>query len=266
MGPLHRGRADSLPPPFENVDIIPLSLYNYNPMNTRLSSKKIAKYEIGSRIKRARGNDTQREFAKKLLFSSNYLSEVESGKTKPSLELLLMISHITKYSLHWLLTGQGPLFIEATDSMVREDPASYGALGELIFVPGLSCEDEVGRDVQGVEEAGGARYAFRRQWLQSKGSVEELVHMEARGDSMEPTIADGDMVLINSAQKKVIGGTLYALRTKNAVMVKRLQPIGTARLQVMSDNKLYDSYEIDLDIGDIEIIGQVVWIGREVVR
>jgi phage repressor protein C with HTH and peptisase S24 domain len=34
----------------------------------------------------------------------------------------------------------------------------------------------------------------------------------------------------------------------------------------MSDNKLYDSYEIDLESGDIEILGQVIWIGKELVK
>ena len=178
----------------------------------------------------------------------------------------MIISQITNYSLHWLLTGQGPLFIEAAESMVREDSASYGALGEFTLVPRLTFEDETGMDVKGIEEGERDRYAFRRQWLQSKGKIEDIVLIEARGDSMDPTIADGDVVLINGAKKKVIDGTLYALRTQNAVMVKRLQPIGAARIKVMSDNKLYDSYEIDLESGDIEIIGQVVWIGREVVR
>jgi phage repressor protein C with HTH and peptisase S24 domain len=246
--------------------MITSSFYNNNPMNTKLSSKKIVKSEIGNRIRRTRGKDTQKEFAKKLVFSSSYLSEVESGKTKPSLELLLKISSITNYSLHWLLTGQGPLFIEATELTVREDSASYGMLGEFIFVSRLTFEDEKGMDVKGIEAEGRDRYAFRRQWLRSKGNVEDLVLMEARGDSMDPTIADGDAVLINCAKKKVIDGNIYALRAKNAVMVKRLQPIGAARIKVMSDNKLYDSYEIDLESGDIEIIGQLIWIGREVVR
>ena len=251
---------------FFNIDMVTLSFYNNNPMNTKLSSKKIVKSEIGNRIRRTRGKETQKEFAKKLVFSWSYLSEVESGKTKPSLELLLIISQITNYSLHWLLTGEGPLFIETTESMVREDSASYGALGEFTLVPRLSHEDEAGTDVQGIEEGGRDRYAFRREWLQSKGNVGGLVLIEARGDSMDPTIADGDAVLINCAKKNVIDGHMYALRTKNAVMVKRLQPIGAARIKVMSDNKLYDSYEIDLETGDIEIIGQVIWIGREVVK
>jgi len=235
-------------------------------MNTKLSSKKIVKSEIGSRIRRTRGKNTQKEFAKNLAFSTSYLSEVESGKTKPSLEMLLKISQITNYSLHWLLTGQGPLFIEATESMVREDSAFYGVLDGFTVISNLALEDEAGMEVQGIEQGGAERYAFRRQWLHSKGKVEDLVLIEARGDSMDPTIADGDVVLIDRSKKQVVVGNMYALRTKNAVMVKRLQPIGAARIKVMSDNKLYDSYEIDLESGDIKIIGQVIWIGREVVR
>lgn len=235
-------------------------------MNTKLSSKKIVKSEIGSRIKRTRDKNTQKEFAKNLSFSTSYLSEVESGKTKPSLELLLKISQITNYSLHWLLTGEGPLFIGATESMVKEDSAFYGVLDGFTVIPNLALEDEAGMEVQGIEQGGAERYAFRRQWLRSKGKVEDLVLIEARGDSMDPTIADGDVVLIDRSKKQVVVGNMYALRTKNAVMVKRLQPIGAARIKVMSDNKLYDSYEINLESGDTEIIGQVIWIGREVVR
>jgi len=235
-------------------------------MNTKLSSKKIVKTEIGNRIRRTRGESTQTEFAKNLVFSSSYLSEVESGKTKPSLELLLKISQITNYNLHWLLTGEGPMLVEATESMVREGSAFYGAPGGFAVIPRIALEDEAVMEVQGIKQGGGERYAFQRQWLRSKGKVEDLVLIEARGDSMDPTIADGDAVLIDRSLKQVAVGNLYALRFKNAVMIKRLQPISAGRIKVMSDNKLYDSYEIDLEAGDIEIIGQVIWIGRELVK
>lgn len=235
-------------------------------MNTKLSSKKIVKSEIGSRIKHARGRDNQREFAKILEFSSSYLSEVESGKTKPSLELLLKISQFTKYSLDWLITGEGPMFLEPPESMVREDPAVYEALGEFTFVPQVALEGGMGSGAEGIEEEATTQYAFRRTWLQSKGKLENFVLFAVRGDSMDPTITDGDLVLIDRSKKQVVAGTMYALRTKNAVMVKRLQPTGATRIKVMSDNKLYDSYEIDLETGDIEIIGQVIWIGRELVK
>ena len=83
---------------------------------------------------------------------------------------------------------------------------------------------------------------------------------------MDPTITDGDFVLIDRSQKEVVVGNIYALRIENAVMVNRLQPMGDRRIKVMSDNKLYESYELDFGTGDIEIIGQIIWIGRELVK
>jgi phage repressor protein C with HTH and peptisase S24 domain len=235
-------------------------------MNTNLSSKKIAKIEIGNRVKCVRGKNPQKEFAKILGFSSSYLSEVESGKTKPSLELLIRISEITKYNLHWLVTGEGPLFVESSTSMVKEDSALYGELGEYAFIPLVALETVKGREGKGIGRGAEVKYAFRRRWLQLKGNLEDFVLFEVRGDSMDPTITDSDFVLIDRSQKQVVVGNIYALRAKNAVMVKRLQPIDARCIKVMSDNKLYESYDIDLDKGDIEIIGQIIWIGRELVK
>ena len=231
-----------------------------------MSSKKIAKSEIGNRIKQVRGKDTQKEFAKILGFSSSYLSEVESGKTKPSLELLVIISQITNSSLHWLLTGEGPMLIEPSEGMVKEHLASYGELGEFALVPLVVLESERETEREGIEGRVKEKYVFRRTWLQSKGNLENFVLFAVKGDSMDPTITNGDFVLIDRSQKKVVVGNIYALRIENAVMVKRLQPMGDRRIKVMSDNKLYESYELDLGAGDSEIIGQVIWIGRELVK
>ena len=199
-------------------------------------------------------------------FSSSYLSEVESGKTKPSLELLLNISQITNYSLHWLVTGEGPMFLEPSGGMIKEHAASYGERGEFALIPLIVIEDVRGREREAVEAMPEEKYAFRRTWLQSKGTLENFVLFAVRGDSMDPTITDGDFVLIDRSQKKVVVGNIYAFRIENAIMVKRLQPMGDRRIKVMSDNKLYESYELDLGTGDIEIVGQIIWIGRELVK
>jgi phage repressor protein C with HTH and peptisase S24 domain len=231
-----------------------------------LSSKKIVKSETGSRIRRVRGQIPQKEFAKTLGFSSSYLSEVESGKTKPSLELLMNISQITNHSLHWLVTGEGPMFLESSGGMIKEHAASYGERGEFALIPLIVIEDVRGREREAVEAMPEEKYAFRRTWLQSKGTLENFVLFAVRGDSMDPTITDGDFVLIDRSQKKVVVGNIYAFRIENAIMVKRLQPMGDRRIKVMSDNKLYESYELDLGTGDIEIVGQIIWIGRELVK
>lgn len=57
-----------------------------------------------------------------------------------------------------------------------------------------------------------------------------------------------------------------SLRPPNAIVVKRHYSIGATRVKVISDNKLYDSYAIDLQTVDIEIIGQIICIGRELVK
>lgn len=199
-------------------------------------------------------------------FSSSYLSEVESGKTKPSLELLVNISQITNYSLHWLLTGEGPMRLEPSEGMIKEHAASYGERGEFALIPLIVLEGERGIEREGVEARAQEKYAFRRSWLQSKGNLENFTLFAVRGDSMDPTITDGDFVLIDRSLKEVVVGNIYAFRIENAIMVKRLQPMGDRRIKVMSDNKLYESYELDLGAGDIEIIGQIIWIGRELVK
>ena len=228
-----------------------------------MSSKKIVISEIGNRIKQIRGKDTQKEFAKILGFSSSYLSEVESGKTKPSLELLVRISQIANCSLHWLLTGEGFMNLEPSEFMVKENLVSYGELGEFAVIPMVDLTPRQGLGRQGIEKGAKEKYAFRRTWLQSKGNLENFVLFEVRGDSMEPTITDGDFVLIDRSQKQVVVSNIYALRMENTVMVKRLQPMGDRRIRVMSDNKLYESYELYLGTENIEIIGQAIWIGRE---
>jgi phage repressor protein C with HTH and peptisase S24 domain len=235
-------------------------------VKTNLSSKKIVKGEIGNRVKQVRGKDTQREFSKILGFSSSYLSEVESGKTKPSLELLMIISQITNYSLHWLLTGEGPMLLEHSEAMVKEHLASYGELDDFTLIPLVALESDRVIAREAIKASAKGKYAFRRTWLQSKGNLENFVLFAVRSDSMDPTITDGDFVLIDRSQKEVVVGNIYALRIENAVMVNRLQPMGDRRIKVMSDNKLYESYELDFGIGDIEIIGQIIWIGRELVK
>jgi phage repressor protein C with HTH and peptisase S24 domain len=235
-------------------------------VKTNLSSKKIVKSEIGNRVKQVRGKDTQKEFSKILGFSSSYLSEVESGKTKPSLELLMRISQITNYSLHWLLTGEGPMLLEHSEAMVKEHLASYGELDDFTLIPVVALESDRVIAREAIKASAKGKYAFRRTWLQSKGNLKNFVLFAVRSDSMDPTITDGDFVLINRSQKEVVVGNIYALRIENAVMVNRLQPMGDRRIKVMSDNKLYESYELDFGTGDIEIIGQVIWIGRELVK
>jgi hypothetical protein len=62
---------------------------------------------LGRRIRELRGIDmTQKEFARRIGVSQNYLSTMEHGNVEIGAEILLRISREFGKSLEWLLTGQ----------------------------------------------------------------------------------------------------------------------------------------------------------------
>ena len=80
------------------------------------------------------------------------------------------------------------------------------------------------------------------------------------GDSMLPTLAPGDEILVDTADR-ALGKrpALFVLRHEGALLVKRVSVNG-ARATIRSDNPDYPAIETDLDA--IEAVGRVVWLGR----
>ncbi len=86
----------------------------------------------------------------------------------------------------------------------------------------------------------------------------DLSLVMATGDSMTPTIADGDEMLVDHADCTVPAkGAIFAIRRAGLVLVKRLVRQHGA-LSVVSDNPAYPPF----DAADVEIIGRVVRLSR----
>lgn len=83
------------------------------------------------------------------------------------------------------------------------------------------------------------------------------------GDSMEPTLFDGDEILVDG-NNRAVGrtGGLYVLRRDGGVMVKRLRREGRT-IVIASDNPAYPEVAAGAGAGDdLRIIGRVAWLGR----
>jgi phage repressor protein C with HTH and peptisase S24 domain len=52
--------------------------------------------------------------------------------------------------------------------------------------------------------------------------VEDLIAIVVRGDSMIPALHDGDVIVVNVADKKLVDGQVYAVNYEGEVVVKRL--------------------------------------------
>jgi phage repressor protein C with HTH and peptisase S24 domain len=88
-----------------------------------------------------------------------------------------------------------------------------------------------------------------------------LSAIRVEGDSMVPTLADGDDILVDRSPAPLRDG-IYVLRIDGALNVKRLA-INPApgRVAIRSDNPAYPGWP-DCDLSTIDVIGRVVWVGR----
>ncbi len=93
--------------------------------------------------------------------------------------------------------------------------------------------------------------------LPSWARADHLTCVRAAGDSMEPTIRDGDLVVVDQDQRVAVENQLFVLRTREGVVVKRLRRLGD-HWSLVSDNAAHLSRPLG---ADDRIVGRVAWCG-----
>lgn len=112
-----------------------------------------------------------------------------------------------------------------------------------------------------VEVRGGL--AFKRDWLARMGlNPDNLSVIAAHGDSMAPTIQDGEVLLIDHSETEPIDGKVFALAREDEMVVKRLVRDFAGGWIVRSDNNDKARYG-DFHVSDavLRVVGRVVWRG-----
>ena len=68
----------------------------------------------------------------------------------------------------------------------------------------------------------GGTLGMRRSWVERNGyEVGSLIAIQVRGDSMEPSLYEDDIVVINTADKRPIDGAVFAVNYEGEAVVKR---------------------------------------------
>jgi hypothetical protein len=137
--------------------------------------------------------------------------------------------------------------------------------GDLVRVPRIDIGASAGSGSL-ADEGGRSHISFDAKWLRRlAGGAAKLSMIRVEGDSMVPTLADGDEILVDlgDGAERLRDG-IYVLRLEDALMVKRvaLNPAGR-RLTIASDNPAYPSWP-DCRLGSIDVVGRVVWAGRKI--
>jgi hypothetical protein len=95
----------------------------------------------------------------------------------------------------------------------------------------------------------------------SQSPPHRLLVAHGAGDSMQPTLLDSDMIVIDTLQTRLnMTDRIWAIALYGAGAVKRLRPAAGGKVEIISDNTLHDKQVVDGQ--DVRIIGRVVWSGR----
>lgn len=142
------------------------------------------------------------------------------------------------------------------------DPASPAE--DIVTVPQLDVGASAGAGTFAGDEQARSRIAFDRKWLRGvSADPKQLSMIRVEGDSMSPTLSDGDEILVDSGDASArLRDGIYVLRMDDVLMVKRLAVHPAARrVTVKSDNPAYPSWP-DCPLSKVDVVGRVVWAGR----
>lgn len=157
--------------------------------------------------------------------------------------------------------------VQSPDSRVEAMRAPYGApdrsMPGMVFVKEIDLTLGLGGaflDVP-IEERS---IPFPEDWLRrfSRAPVDKLVFLRGRGESMKPTVLDGDICLIDLARTQLNEqDELWAIAYGEIGMIKRLRARPDGTVHILSDNAVVPD-EIASD-GEMHILGRCCGVFRK---
>lgn len=215
--------------------------------------------KIGARLfqTRERLNISRAEVAKEVGIGTTTLQQWESGNREASMETLEQLARLYKVSPQYLIfgtDGDTPMLIQSAN-----DDYDY-----------FPCYDQAvsaGAGTLALDKDNATQLAFPKWWSRQRGlTAKHLCGLNTKGDSMQPTIPDGSLLIVDTSKTHPMDGKIYVVRIDTELFVKRLQRIPIAGgIEFISDNTDYSSFklskqELEQD-GLFQVIGQVVHIG-----
>ncbi len=174
-------------------------------------------------------------------------------------------------NLNWLMTGVGGMmFGESAEphppapQHQAEEPIPSGYVAVPLY-NGVRAAAGHGAVVE--HEAPDDALMFKEDWIRFELGTrpEDLRLIRVSGDSMEPTLRSGDVILIDHSATRPDREGIYILRMDGMLLVKRVQAMPGGILNISSDNAAFAPWQLtraDLEGSDVCIVGRVVWAGR----
>ena len=190
---------------------------------------------------------TQEELGKVLDIQKAAISKYENGRAEPSTEVLKKMSAYFGVSIDYLL-GNSPAKLSAQK------------LGRGVRIPVL------GRVVAGIPIEAVEEILDYEEITPELAATGEFFALQVKGSSMEPTLRDGDVVIVKKQPTVDSGDIAIVLVNGNDATVKEIKE-SPAGITLISHNvavytpHFYSNH--DIESLPIQIIGKVVEMRRK---
>lgn len=225
-----------------------------------LAEKDIPEWGAGARLAKMAG------------VTPKATSKWMNGESMPGGAKMLAVANALGVRVEWLEYGRGdmlegsppsPLADERTPPrsfVLRNEPGYTGVLQLTARGSTGDGDDNPHVEIRGV-------MAFKSSWLRANNlNQRHLDVIYANGHSMEPTINDGDVLLVDESKVEPKDGQIFAMQSESkGTIVKRLVKSDFEGWIIRSDNpdkaRYGDETLRDGEINEVRIIGRVVWRG-----
>lgn len=181
----------------------------------------------------------QTDLAKQLKVGQNTVSNWETGRTEPDFACLQKMSQIFHVSIDYIL-GHNSL---------RQNASGVGVTIPVLGDVAAGIPIEAITDIVDYEEIDAAMAA-----------TGEFFGLRIRGDSMEPRMREGDVVIVRKQDTAENGDTVVALVNGDSATVKKIK-IGPEGITLIPTNPVHDIQfysAADVERLPVRIIGRVV--------
>lgn len=189
------------------------------------------------------------ELARRLGVTPQSVQQWEKGRNSPRGKRLEALAQILNCTKEWLMFGSN-------------EPEPNTATN-FVNIPVFDIELAAGAGRHIDMEEVSDWVPIDQDWIyQNALSPDHLSVVYVKGDSMTPKLEDGDMLLINTAERRPVSGKIYAIAVENELRVKRLMKRMDGNWLITSDNKNNPEYQDEViapyNFENLRIIGQAV--------
>ena len=191
----------------------------------------------------------------------SFVYDIMRGRSEnPNLERLQLVADALKVDRNWLLHGMGR--VEGDSPIINHPDDIFVAIRSVRVSAAMG-----GGAVVEQPAEDGKPYHFQKSWIRDrlKARPADLRILHVEGDSMLPTLKDGDVVLVDLSRTAPTPPGLFVLFDGLGLVAKRLEHVADsepAAVRVISDNPIYAPYERSAE--EVNIVGRIRWFAREI--